>query len=506
MKTFCLLLTSAFCAWGQSALTNDTIVKMVKGDLGESLIINLIQSQSGTYSLGTDDLIALKQQGVSDKIIVAMMAKTPAAASLSPSTSAAKSAAQPDDKSKGGFRGALQRFNESLNRAQQQREAAINGTVPPPPAAQSPVPANLPNSVNSTPTRPAAAPTADSSVPNNTFFVTWRDPRENAFTVGVPQGWTVTGGLIRASQLEPHAVVRLQSPDGKIQIFYDDPELHAFQELDQLSASIGIREGQTVRSPNGTPVQIARYLTGAQFSQQYIQAKMCRQPMITDSGELRGPSQEMTAIVQQYGARVGAISQAHVGEASFRCGGSNGYVFANTAFVRIPSSGANIWFVYQLTGYQVSDPQQSGFAYYVMNTLLETLKMNPQWEAQFAQQANQVNGNVLQQQQQMAQSIAQYGARQASQASAGGLNHPNSGNLPTDLRKKWASEDKSRQADSDARLGSTWVHSSSGTNVRVDNSASNWWRDSSGNVVAGPGSGAPPSNGGQWEHLTPGWQ
>ena len=91
MKTFCLLLTSAFCAWGQSALTNDTIVKMVKGDLGESLIINLIQSQSGTYSLGTDDLIALKQQGVSDKIIVAMMAKTPAAASLSPSTSAAKS-------------------------------------------------------------------------------------------------------------------------------------------------------------------------------------------------------------------------------------------------------------------------------------------------------------------------------------------------------------------------------------------------------------------------------
>src|SRR6478672_1171472 len=140
MKTFCLLLTSAFCAWGQSALTNDTIVKMVKGDLGESLIINLIQSQSGTYSLGTDDLIALKQQGVSDKIIVAMMAKTPAAASLSSSTSAAKSAAQPDDKSKGGFRGALQRFNESLNRAQQQREAAINGTVPPPPAAQSPVP------------------------------------------------------------------------------------------------------------------------------------------------------------------------------------------------------------------------------------------------------------------------------------------------------------------------------------------------------------------------------
>jgi hypothetical protein len=63
----------------------------------------------------------------------------------------------------------------------------------------------------------------------------------------------------------------------------------------------------------------------------------------------------------------------------------------------------------------------------------------------------------------------------------------------------------SRQRGSDATLGQTWVHSSSGTNVRVDNSVSNWWRDAGGNVVPGPESGAPPPGGG-YKRLTPGWQ
>ncbi len=110
-------------------------------------------------------------------------------------------------------------------------------------------------------------------------------------------------------------------------------------------------------------------------------------------------------------------------------------------------------------------------------------------------------------QQAMTQSIAQYGQRQAAAASAGGFNHPNSGELPTDLRKKWASEDVSRQKFSDATIGQTWMHSSSGANVRVDNSATNWWRDNGGNVIRGPESGGPPPGSqGQYEKLQSGWQ
>jgi hypothetical protein len=62
----------------QQVLNNEAIVKMVKAGLAEELIVSTIQSQPGSYSLGADDLIALKSAGVSDKILAAMLAKSTA--------------------------------------------------------------------------------------------------------------------------------------------------------------------------------------------------------------------------------------------------------------------------------------------------------------------------------------------------------------------------------------------------------------------------------------------
>lgn len=57
------------------ALTNDAIVKMVKTGLGEGLILSMIQSQPGRYTLTPDDLLRLKGQGVSEAILTAMVGK-----------------------------------------------------------------------------------------------------------------------------------------------------------------------------------------------------------------------------------------------------------------------------------------------------------------------------------------------------------------------------------------------------------------------------------------------
>jgi hypothetical protein len=352
---------------------------------------------------------------------------------------------------------------------------------------------------------PAARPSSGSP-PNNTFFVTWRDPRENAFQVGVPQGWQVSGGMIRTYTVESHTVIHVQSPDGKIQIFNDDPDVHPRQIPNQLTQFAGMREGQTIQGAWGGPVVLARYATGAQFALQYIQGKLCRQPVVTGSLDLRDASARMNAAIAPYAAQQRTVAQASIGEVSFRCGSAVGYVLANTMYVQAAGGPAG-WGIYQLSGYQVSDPAQAGLAFYVLNTMFETLKTNPQWEARVAREVQDLTGAVTQMQRAMAQSIAQYGQRQAAAASAGGFNHPNSGQLPTDLRRKWASEDVSRQKFSDATLGQTWMHSSSGANVRVDNSVSSWWRDPGGNVVAGPESGGPPPGSqGQYEKLQPGWR
>jgi hypothetical protein len=54
-------------------LTNDAIVSMVKAGLGEELILSKIKASTGQYDLTANALIKLKSEGVSEKIIQAMM-------------------------------------------------------------------------------------------------------------------------------------------------------------------------------------------------------------------------------------------------------------------------------------------------------------------------------------------------------------------------------------------------------------------------------------------------
>jgi hypothetical protein len=251
-------------------------------------------------------------------------------------------------------------------------------------------------------------------------------------------------------------------------------------------------------------VLLARYLPGAQFAQQYIRWKVCPKAQITQASELSVLTGEMNATVQPLAARQGSRARASVGEAYFRCGNAAGYTMSNTLLLASVSGFApQLWVVYQLGGAVADDPAQAGFAAYVLHTLLETLRMNPQWEARQAK----LTQDATRMQQAMSESIAQHARQRASAASAGGWNHPNEGRLPTDLRKKWAGEDRSRQAFQDATMGTKWAHTPWGENVRVDNSSQYHWIDHSKNVVAGPSNGEPPiGSQGQYTRLEDGWQ
>src|SRR5579872_4226793 len=95
MRFLRLFLVIASLALAQEVLNNDSVTKMVKAGLGESLIVNMVQSQPGNYSLTADSLVKLKQQGVPDKVLAAMMAKgssTAPAATTPPAPTTAESA------------------------------------------------------------------------------------------------------------------------------------------------------------------------------------------------------------------------------------------------------------------------------------------------------------------------------------------------------------------------------------------------------------------------------
>src|SRR5262249_5731599 len=58
-------------------LTNDSILSMVKVGLDETLILAKIAATPARFDTQTEALIALKQAGVSDRILAAMVGKPP---------------------------------------------------------------------------------------------------------------------------------------------------------------------------------------------------------------------------------------------------------------------------------------------------------------------------------------------------------------------------------------------------------------------------------------------
>ena len=90
MQIRTLVVVLALCLGIASAQhfsnTNDSVMKMVKAGMSDSIVISSIDSQPAQFSLSANDLIALKQAGVSDAVMAAMIAKNTPAATPVPST------------------------------------------------------------------------------------------------------------------------------------------------------------------------------------------------------------------------------------------------------------------------------------------------------------------------------------------------------------------------------------------------------------------------------------
>ncbi len=90
-----LAVTLGMIAFGQTVLTNETIIKMAKAGLSDDVIISTITSQQAKFATDPDDLIALKGAGVSDRVLGVMVERMVAINSAPPPAAAAPAAPAP---------------------------------------------------------------------------------------------------------------------------------------------------------------------------------------------------------------------------------------------------------------------------------------------------------------------------------------------------------------------------------------------------------------------------
>src|ERR1700760_4192537 len=217
---------------------------------------------------------------------------------------------------------------------------------------------------------PAARPVTAGAGNAILLFTPWRDPKEGAFTLNVPQGWQIGGGTVRDSSIDPRHILPATSPDGGIQILMGDNSLIPREVPNQGLVYAGMREGQVTRR--------------AEFAQPYIRGTLCRQAQITSFGTLADATRQLNQQAIAYGRSMGSSAQASVGEAGFRCGSQIGYVRASTV-VGGSANGAQVWGVLELSGFIVTNPGQALFARYILNNIVSSLQMDQQWLAHQAQ-------------------------------------------------------------------------------------------------------------------------
>ena len=71
---FCVMATSTVAQQSSEApLTNGSVLKLVKAGFKEKTIITIINSRPNRFNLETEQLIQLKQNGVSENVILAML-------------------------------------------------------------------------------------------------------------------------------------------------------------------------------------------------------------------------------------------------------------------------------------------------------------------------------------------------------------------------------------------------------------------------------------------------
>lgn len=222
-------------------------------------------------------------------------------------------------------------------------------------------------------------------------FVQWNDPREAAFSLSVPDQWNVSGGMFRYASVDTRAALEAVSPDGKTRITSGDAEIPTFAIPNPMLAYAGFHEGSWYSPGYGVNMMVMQVVPPAAFARDYASrmavARNCSEVNVVDERERPDAIRALNAVYTQYGLPV----TIYAGEVAFTCRSNgqpmHGYYFA--AIQVVQQMGNGMWNVEKLFGY-LTPAGKNGWAQDIMNTMLKSFAINPQW----ASMQQHLTGNV----------------------------------------------------------------------------------------------------------------
>ena len=234
-------------------------------------------------------------------------------------------------------------------------------------------------------------------------WVKFEDPFEQAFTVEVPQGWTVRGGLFRLGYSDYRPMIDLISPDGSINIRSGDVAVPTYF----LPTPSHPRDGEAADLGAQAQGIYAKYRTGKDYAGLYALThfKTLCQTLTPEQVDQTPPGKRDPNAPPESPQN----SSAAIG---YRCdsGGKSrdAYVYARTTL------SSNLWQVKALISYIAPAGQLPQVRSIIMH-LSETVQVSPKWvEYQKQMDSDGYQYQVARQRQRMAelgQQVQQFEAK-----------------------------------------------------------------------------------------------
>jgi len=203
----------------------------------------------------------------------------------------------------------------------------------------------------------------------------YADPFERAFSLEVPAGWTVQGGLFRMGYTDQRPMVNMRSPDGQIEIRIGDVSVPSYTPPNAYHA----REGEVYDLGAQARMIVARYRTGPEFAILYSHARFARQ-----CKNPRAPSTQMDFTMPDY-IPVSGYQKSSAGQIAYACQTDAGPRMA-LAFTRTALANG-VWQAPTIISL-LAPPDRVEFARGIALHSAQSLRINPEWTAYQQQMDN----------------------------------------------------------------------------------------------------------------------
>lgn len=230
----------------------------------------------------------------------------------------------------------------------------------------------------------------------------WREPNEGAYTMPVPAGWQVHGGLVRPG-LDRRDEVVAASPDGAIQLRIGDISVPNFT-LPYAIPGVGAPAEGSVATGG---LVVMRYLPGAAFlTQLYLPQKFGRLPPLQvqelPALALQSYQQQPPAPPMQGRVDAGAVAF----DLQTPAGPRRAWYLAVTRYQEAPGlPGSAHWWVDELVGI-VCTPGSEAQAHAILAAMKRGLALDPRWVAAELQMRGQITQQLVEHNRWMNDSVA----------------------------------------------------------------------------------------------------